>query len=136
MEKYPYQPLNSKLGQIRLLHLLPERTGSTTTQGKSDEVWKATSSDRSACVLFNESIHKVKDNNGQLSNHSESLQICLGRLETVSVESEPRYTALSYVWGNSSDRVPFILDNYRLHITRNLALALQTLQLDNEPFVL
>ena len=124
------------MGQIRLLHLLPKQTDSTITQGKSDEVWKATSSDRSACVLFDESINKVKDNNGQLSKQSEWLQTCLGRLETVSVESEPRYTALSYVWGDSSDRVPFILDNYRLLITRNLALALQALQLDDEPFVL
>ena len=52
------------------------------------------------------------------------------------MESEPRYTALSYVWGDSSDRVPFILDNYRLRITRNLALALQALRLDDEPVVL
>ena len=136
MEKYPYQPLNSRSSQIRLLHLLPKRTDSTTTQGRSDEVWKDTSSDRSASVSFNESIDKVRDNDGQLNKRSGSLQTCLGRLETVSVESRPRYTALSYVWGDSSDKVPFILDNYHLLITRNLALALQSLQLDDEPFVL
>lgn len=52
------------------------------------------------------------------------------------MESLPRYTALSYVWGDPGDRVPFILDDYRLLITWNLALALQALQLDDEPFVL
>jgi hypothetical protein len=57
-------------------------------------------------------------------------------LETVSLESEPRYTALSYVWGDPSDRVPFILDDRHVLIARNLALALQALQLDDEPFML
>ena len=136
MEKYPYQPLDSNLGQIRLLHLLPKRRDSTTTQGRSDEVWIKTSADRSACVLFDESIDKLKANDGQHSNGSESLQTCLGRLETVALENEPRYTALSYVWGDPSDRLPFVLDSHRLLITRNLALALQALQLDDEPFVL
>ena len=100
MEKYPYQPLNSELGQIRLLHLLPKWTGSATTRDKSDEVWKGSPSDSSARVLFDESIYKVRDNDGQLTKQARSLQPCLGRLETVSMESEPRYTALSYVWGD------------------------------------
>ena len=136
METYPYQSLNSKLGQIRLLHLFPKRTDSTTARGKSDEVWINASADRSACVLLDESVDKVKTNDGQFSKESESLQTCLGKLETVALEDEPRYTALSYVWGDPSDRVPFVLDNHRIPITRNLALALQALQLDDEPFVL
>ena len=136
MEGYPYQPLDSKVGQIRLLHLLPKRTDSTTTRGRSDQVWINTTADHSAYVLFNESIDKMKANDGQSGNQSESVQTCLGRLETVALENEPRYTALSYVWGDSSDRVPCVLDNHRLLITRNLALALQALQLDDEPFVL
>ena len=78
----------------------------------------------------------MKDIDSQLDKQAESLQPCLGSLETVSVESKPRYTAFSYVWGDSSDKVPFFLHNYHLLITRNLALALQTLQLDDEPFVL
>ena len=136
MEGYPYQPLDSKVGQIRLLHLLPKRTDSTTTRGRSDQVWINTTADHSAYVLFNESIDKLKANDGQSGNQSESVQTCLGRLETVALENEPRYTALSYVWGDSSDRVPCVLDNHRLLITRNLTLALQALQLDDEPFVL
>ena len=136
MEGYPYQPLDSKVGQIRLLHLLPKRTDSTTTRGRSDQVWINTTADHSAYVLFNESIDKLKANDGQCGNQSEPVQTCLGRLETVALENEPRYTALSYVWGDSSDRVPCVLDNHRLLITRNLALALQALQLDDEPFVL
>ena len=136
MEEYPYQPLDSNLGQIRLLHLLPKRIDSTTTQGRSDELWINTSADRSACVLFDESIDSLKANDGQYSSRSESLQICLGRLETVALENKPRYTALSYVWGDPSDRLPFVLDNHRLLINRNLATALQALQLDDEPFML
>ena len=90
MEKYPYQPLNSKLRQIRLLQLLPKWTASTTTGGKSDEVWKDNSSDSSARVLLDESIDKVRDNDGQLTKQAQSLQPCLGRLDTVSMASEPR----------------------------------------------
>ena len=135
MEKYPYQPLDNKLNQIRLLHLLPKRKASTTTQGRSDEVWMNSSADCSAYVSVNESIDELKPKDGPSSKHSESPQICLGRLETVALESEP-YTALSYVWGDPSDRVPFVLDNHHLPITRNLALALQALRLDDEPFVL
>ena len=136
MEEYPYQPLNNKLGQIRLLHLLPKRTDSTTTRGRSDKVWIANPADNSASVSFNESIDKLKANDGQYGNQLEPLQTCVGRLEIVALENEPRYTALSYVWGDPSDRVPFVLDNHRLLITRNLALAFQALQLDDEPFVL
>ena len=136
MEKYPYQPLSSKLRQIRLLHLLSKWAGSTTTGGKPDEIWKDNSSDSSTRVLCDESNDKVRDNDGQLTKQAKSLQPCLGKLETVSMESELRYTALSYVWGDSSNRVPFILDNNCLLTTRNLALALQALQLDDEPFVL
>ena len=136
MENYPYQPLDSKLGQIRLLDLLPRRTDYTTPQGRSDEVWINTSADRSASVMLDETLDKVKANDGQFSKQPESPQTCLGRLETIALESEPRYTALSYVWGDSSDRVPFVLDNNHLLITRNLALALQALQLDDEPFLL
>ena len=136
MEEYPYQPLNGDVGQIRLLHLLPKRTDSTTTRARSDEVWMINPADNSAYVSFNESIDRLKANDGQHSNQSESLQTCLGRLETVALENEPRYTALSYVWGDPSDNIPFVLDNHRLLITRNLALALQALRLDDEPFVL
>ena len=136
MKEYPYQPLNSKLGHIRLLHLLPKRTDSPTTRGRSNEVWINNPAENSASVSFNESIDRLKANDGQYINQSESLQTCLGRLETVALEDKHRYTALSYVWGDPSDRVPFVLDNHRLLITRNLALALQALQLDDEPFVL
>lgn len=135
MDKYPYQPLDSKFGHIRLLHLLPKRLGTRTARGRSDEVWTNTSTDRSAHVPL-ESIDELRANDGQFINKSEILQTCLGTLETVALEDEPRYTALSYVWGDPSDRVPFVLDNHRLLITRNLALALQALQLDDEPFVL
>ncbi len=110
--------------------------GSTTMQGRSDEVWKTPSANLRAYVSFNGSIDSLEASDGPFTEQSESPQTCLGILETVALESEPRYTALSYVWGDPSDRLPFILDNYRLLITRNLALALQALQLDDEPFVL
>ena len=57
-------------------------------------------------------------------------------MKPVLLESSTRYTALSYVWGNPSDRVPFLLDDHQVLITRNVALALQSLQQDHEPFVL
>ena len=66
----------------------------------------------------------------------ETPRLTRGRLETISLVDEPQYTALSYVWGDAIDRVPFNLDDHEVLITRNLAFALQALQLNDQPFVL
>lgn len=136
MAPYQYQPLDSKSSQIRLLHLLPKTAGSSTATGRSDEVWISAPEDCSAYETFNKSIERFKANKGPFAAESETPRTSHGRLETVSLESEPRYTALSYVWGDPSDRVSFVLDGHHVLITRNLALALQALQLDDEPLVL
>jgi hypothetical protein len=46
-------------------------------------------------------------------------------LNTVSLTNHPQYTALSYVWGDPTDRLPIYIDGIFFSATKNLALALQ-----------
>ena len=49
-------------------------------------------------------------------------------LFAVSLDDEPNYEALSYVWGDPSNPAEILLDGCRFFVTRNLAAALQALQ--------
>ena len=49
-------------------------------------------------------------------------------LETVSLESEPPYIALSYVWGDATDTVPISLNGIEHGVTRNLDSFLRHFQ--------
>jgi hypothetical protein len=54
-------------------------------------------------------------------------------LSRVSLDTRPIYKALSYTWGDVSDRVPIILDGHCFAVTRNLKKALLRLRaLDTE----
>jgi hypothetical protein len=46
-------------------------------------------------------------------------------LQTVSLVDNPKYTALSYVWGDVTDQLPIYVDETLFLATRNLKLALQ-----------
>jgi hypothetical protein len=59
-----------------------------------------------------------------------------GRINVVSLDDRPQFTALSYVWGDSLDTVPFILDGYEFRVTRNLKSALEHLQLNDKSLVI
>ena len=49
-------------------------------------------------------------------------------LETVSLESEPPYIALSYAWGDATDTVPISLNGIEHGVTRNLDSFLRHFQ--------
>jgi len=46
-------------------------------------------------------------------------------LRVVSLNDNPSFTALSYVWGDANDKVPFTVDGRPVQITRSLAAALR-----------
>jgi hypothetical protein len=46
-------------------------------------------------------------------------------LQTVSLADKPKYTALSYVWGDATDRLPIYVDGTLFSATKNLKIALQ-----------
>src|SRR4051812_45182349 len=50
------------------------------------------------------------------------------RMRTVSLDDKPGFFALSYVWGNSSDRVDIYVNGISLSVTRNLEAALRHVQ--------
>ncbi|KAH8797863.1 heterokaryon incompatibility protein-domain-containing protein [Xylogone sp. PMI_703] len=58
------------------------------------------------------------------------------QLEQVSLSAGHAYEALSYVWGNTSDTSPMILDRTPHHITKNLECALRYLRYKEFPRVL
>jgi hypothetical protein len=46
-------------------------------------------------------------------------------LQTVSLADNPKYTALSYVWGDATERLPIYIDGTLFSATKNLKIALQ-----------
>lgn len=47
-------------------------------------------------------------------------------LTTVSLREDPKYEALSYVWGeNTGDTLPMLVGNHTVKVTRNLDSALR-----------
>jgi len=54
-------------------------------------------------------------------------------IEIVSLFDEPRFEALSYVWGAASHKQTIILEETSFSITNNLAIALHYLRSDDEP---
>ena len=57
-------------------------------------------------------------------------------LEQVSLSAGHAYEALSYVWGNTRDTAPMILDRTPYDITKNLEWALRYLRYKESPRVL
>ncbi len=49
-------------------------------------------------------------------------------LSIVSLEEDPEYEALSYVWGNPAERLSILLDGYDVKVTKNLRSALRHLR--------
>lgn len=49
-------------------------------------------------------------------------------LQHASLDDKPKYTALSYAWGDPTVTVPVILDNCLVHVTENLESGLRQLQ--------
>jgi hypothetical protein len=47
-----------------------------------------------------------------------------GSLEVVPLQGNSNYIALSYGWGNESQKLPFILNGHKVEVTENLVIAL------------
>ncbi|KAK0619708.1 heterokaryon incompatibility protein-domain-containing protein [Immersiella caudata] len=50
------------------------------------------------------------------------------KLTPVSLDSEQRFTALSYVWGDPADKPSVVIDGYSVKVTKNLHSALSRLR--------
>ncbi|KAK0648983.1 heterokaryon incompatibility protein-domain-containing protein, partial [Cercophora newfieldiana] len=50
------------------------------------------------------------------------------RLRVVSLNNNPEYEALSYVWGNTAERKPIEVDGCEMQVTTNLEAALRRLR--------
>ena len=63
-------------------------------------------------------------------NPSNTLQCTIQTYSLLDIQK--KYHALSYVWGNPNETVPFLVNGHQLEITRNLAAALATFQAKDE----
>ena len=54
-------------------------------------------------------------------------------LRTVNLSEQPRFEALSYVWGDPEITLPIVVDSYTIKVTTNLYSALQHLRQPSEP---
>jgi hypothetical protein len=52
------------------------------------------------------------------------------------LEDKPKYSALSYTWGDAADKVPIYVNNAEFPVTRNLRVALEHLRNDDENITL
>lgn len=57
-------------------------------------------------------------------------------LQIVSLDDDPRYEALSYVWGDPRYRLPIFSKDRTLLVTENLEAALRHLRLEDKPRIL
>lgn len=56
-------------------------------------------------------------------------------LQTVSLDDDPTYTALSYSWGNPQDTCDITLNNQKITIRNTLAVALRYMRRDDKDIV-
>ena len=76
--------------------------------------------------------------NGSVDNHSatQSLPLFRCQIRSVSLESRPSFTALSYTWGNPDRTRPIVLSNLEFLTTESLAIALLHIQDPVKPITL
>jgi hypothetical protein len=74
----------------------------------------------------------------QEETEPQSLETCTltGSLEIVSLLDNPEYIALSYVWGDPSRLSKILVNELEVHVTENLAIALENLRPSDDALTL
>ena len=137
-----YQPLNADEFQIRLLCLHPRlATGgtyssATVVSSDEDQPIAPNKYERDTVVRNRTQSHSgsSSDNEEQYTSAKQHSNITPlhGTLRTVTLDDAPPYIGLSYVWGSEANKKSFVIDGHRVHITKNLAVALEHIQEDTE----
>ncbi|KAF2672779.1 hypothetical protein BT63DRAFT_420986 [Microthyrium microscopicum] len=123
MGQISYSPLSVEKKEIRLLTLFSKPT---VIEDARDAANKA---------LADLSISGESHPADGFQSQDES-KPCGGSLTIVSLNDNPEYEALSYVWGDENLKSTFILDGVEVKITENLAVALRHLEPTEKPLVL
>ncbi len=74
----------------------------------------------------------LKTFQGQENPQNLKTNSITGSLEVVSLQDTPKYIALSYVWGDEARNETILVNEIKVDITHNLAVALQHLQSKEE----
>lgn len=72
---------------------------------------------------------RIEDYDSQIPASDDRNTICCS-LQHAYLQESPRYTALSYTWGDPTIKADIILDGQRIQVTKNLELALRNLLLE------
>ncbi|KAH6694338.1 heterokaryon incompatibility protein-domain-containing protein [Leptodontidium sp. MPI-SDFR-AT-0119] len=110
MSYFEYRPLTPHKARIRLLDVLPE--------------------------THHQSVESPLDQHHGDRALSESSNPVSCTLSHVSLEAAPAYTALSYNWGDTAQRVGILVNGATIMVTLNLEAALRHLRLPDKPLTL
>lgn len=72
---------------------------------------------------------RIEDHDSQSTGPVKMDTICCS-LQHAYLEDKPRYTALSYTWGDQNIKAEIILDGRQIQVTKNLELALRHLLME------
>lgn len=106
----PYQPLDTSKREIRLLFIQPGPWSSDSDWTEDD----------------------MPGNESRLDEDQMDNDTVRCTLRTVSLDDNPEYEALSYVWGASRKRTGIVVDGVWAMVTVNLQRALRRLRLVHE----
>lgn len=87
-------------------------------------------------LIYIQPCETVNDTTTSKSSADASILEIELRTANLRDEPEPEYIALSYVWGDVSDKVPIKLNGYEWAIGRNLSAALHALRARHVPVVI
>jgi hypothetical protein len=104
-ERYVYEALSYEANShpIRLVRILP---------GESDS--------QISCELSRTQLVDLEQGLIPGSRLDQELSLDSQDLEQIEVRQNPKYTALSYVWGDQADSVTIRINGKKLSVTRNL----------------
>jgi hypothetical protein len=116
MSEIPYRPLDTSKSQIRVLRIQP-------CAWSEDDDWSSDGQD-------NDVDFGMGDADTDIDQGDIDIVSC--NLCVISLDDCPVYEALSYVWGDSSERAEIVVDGVRTMVTVNLQRALRRLRYANE----
>lgn len=116
---YTYVPLDASKRQIRLLHLLPLASINQTDSSYEEDHDLA------------QSIRGLKNNDSAIID-IDSIGDIHCTFSVVSLDDDPDYEALSYVWGDQNDLVTIYVHGHPIAITWNLYGALLNMRQTQE----
>jgi hypothetical protein len=122
LPSYEYKQLDQSAAEIRLISLVPHDKLPLPVNPSDLMPTKDCETQTSAVYRTINKFVEPGHKHGLLRFH----------VKHVSLKERPRYSALSYTWGDASSKLAIIVDNCILLVTENLYSALSQIRFPNE----